>query len=72
MEPVQCLEDNHGRIRTSVFLCLLHQDLDVTTAWEGVKNVFITKQQILSMGTLPVRDDGSFYPFNLDPPEGLN
>lgn len=72
MEAVLCQEDNNGRIRASVFLCLLHQDLDVNNAWEGVKNIFMTKQQILCMGTLPVRDDGSFYPFNLQPPEGLN
>ena len=72
MEAVQCLEDNNGRKGASVFLCLLHQDLDVNNAWEGVKNIFMTKQQILCMGTLPVRDDGSFYPFNLEPPEGLN
>ena len=69
MEPVLCQADNSGRIRASVFMCLLHDSLDVDDAWDRVKNLFLNKQQIMCGGILPVRADLSFYPFHVDPPD---
>ena len=69
MEHVLCQADNSGRIRASVFMCLIHDSLDVDDAWNQVKNLFLNQQQILCVGSLPVRADGSFYPFHVDPPD---